>query len=203
MAEYKFVPRWSLQGDDVRQIGLAGLAEPGVDEALVEARFDTLWESLKPYYPEELTLDGYAFYEGPVRDGNHWEWGDAFRLTDRNVAGTSNLPMLPPQCAVVVSFPMGTVHKRHRGRVYMPTPGIFSLSGAGRFLHHSEFADAWKVFLDGCAADDWHPSVLAWVNGVKSMLSITEIRVDDVFDTQRRRGYEQALATAIRAIVNP
>lgn len=193
MANYKLTARWSLLADDERQGSIAFTAEPSASEGAVETRFDALWNAVRGVYSaEQVALTGYSWYEGVVAGdgpGSTWYriWGDSFRVTDRQVPGTSFASQLPPQVAVVISFPMPLSARRHRGRFYMPAPTTAALQAGGWFSAETLFADAWEAFLEGCIADGWQPVVVSISNGSLAFLPITEVRVDNSFDTQRRR----------------
>lgn len=208
MAEYKFVARWSVPGDDERQCGIGLVGAEALPEGDVETAFDAFWESLRGLYVDDTILVGYTWFEGPDRSGPGISWGDAFRTTSRSLPGTGfvNFRQLPPQVALVVTWPMPINVKRHRGRIYLPAPSADTLTAEGRFANAGTVADAAKVFIEACLGDDWLP-VVHLVNALplsgETYLPITSVRVNNVFDTQRRRGYEQSTDTQTRAIVQP
>lgn len=204
MADYRLVLSWELAADDRRQIGLALTGAESLDEGVAEAIFDTWWNALDIAYDPLTVFTGYTWYEGVAGSPGSPEWGDAFRVTARSLPGTeiqAGFAQLPPQLAVVVSFPMPLDQKRHRGRVYMPAPSSSQVTDQGRFLSPGFFADTWKTALDALYAADWQPSVLAFVNGLPAFLGIQTVRVNNNFDTQRRRAYESSTETQTRALV--
>lgn len=204
MAIYKVFIEWELQADDQRQCGLVMTADPAADEGAAETAFDAFWASLKAVYMPETKLVGYRWYEGPSGDFPNIEWGDTFRVTPRSVPGTAIAPhkQLPPQCSIVLTWLMPIDQKRHRGRIYLPAPSTEAMDGAGRIMHPGDWADTTAELLDALVAASFQPAVYAHTGpgGAGAALSIPRVRVDNVFDTQRRRGYEASTNTQTRDV---
>jgi len=203
MAYRKFTPRWSLTSEDARMsswyFNTGGNADSEDD---VEAAFDTFWNAIKAWYGPSTVLDEYRWYFSASLVPRGSPWGDSARTIDRNSAGTGNVNMLPPQCAVVVTYPRPSPHKRHPGRNYLPAPLVSATTTDGR-LHTSvmdAIANAAEAFLEACVAVGYQPVTVAKIQGVDSALIIPKLRVDNVFDTQRRRGYELYTAAAEREV---
>lgn len=202
MADYKLVVSWDLVGDDQRQCSFGFTADPSADEGVVETKFDDCWNIIGTGYKPATILSGYTWYEGRAADG---KWGPTFRESQRNNPGDAagiNHWQLPPQCAVVVSLRIAeTGQRRHWGRVYLPAPSTYYVAEpSGRNHSPGAFADAFKSFFDACKVAGWTPVVHARYLGINAAMPIGSIAVDDVFDTQRRRAYEDPASTQVRTL---
>jgi hypothetical protein len=88
------------------------------------------------------------------------------------------------------------------GRNYLPAPAVSAGSAGGKIAVATcdAIANAMETFLESCVAVGYQPVTIARVQGVDTALIIPELRVDDVFDTQRRRGYETSGYNAHRVL---
>lgn len=114
-----------------------------------------------------------------------------------NVAGTSGVDSLPPQCAVLFSLYTGTKGRSYRGRFYRP--GIAEdLQASG--IINSTLVTACEtigtqldaVFGPSGSDPHWQLCVISrYLNGIKRATpvgtEVTAIIVDTVVRTQRRR----------------
>lgn len=97
---------------------------------------------------------------------------------------------LPPQIAEVISLRTGDPGRSRRGRMYFPPLGVAALFGDGT-LHVSrraELAQAMADFFTGVNGDAFVASTAFVASDVlQALIAINEVRVGDIFDTQRRR----------------
>lgn len=103
--------------------------------------------------------------------------------------GTLSSEGLPAQCSVVVSLRTATAGSRARGRMYLPPCAAAALSSAGRLdtAELTNLADAMGSYFGAMSAAGHTPTVFSGVGGVWTDYVITNIRVGNVIDTQRRR----------------
>lgn len=162
------------------------------EEDTIEAAFDTFWTNVKSNYNGQLTLDEYRWYFSASIVPRGEPWGDAARIIDRNVSGTSDQKALPPQCAVVVSYPRPSPHRRHPGRNYLPAPSSAAMADTGRISDSFQdlIANQMEIFLEAAVTAGYQPVTIAKVGGTDTALIIPTLAVDNVFDTQRRRAWE-------------
>lgn len=117
-------------------------------------------------------------------------------ITTITLAGTGAGEPLPPQVSVVMSKVSSTPTRRGRGRSYAPPPTVDSMnSGKLATASRDIFAIAWGNFmtnLSTAAGGAYEPVILNGPdqNGFPPPTPFTpfnEIKVGDVFDTQRNR----------------
>lgn len=115
---------------------------------------------------------------GPVIDSSVVPFSDA---------GVDSTGTTPNQCAIVVSKQTGFAGSRNRGRMFLPPPGIGSLTSAGR-LDAAALAGlvagitAWKNSLIG---DGFTPCLVS--RSQNANVVITTLRIGNVIDTVRSR----------------
>lgn len=110
------------------------------------------------------------------------------------VAGQNN-PLLPNQCAVVLSLRTATPGARGRGRLYLPALHVGAdLNGRLAASVRDKIADVAKTMLDGMntAAEtagyaETNALCIASGVGLGSCPDVRQLKVGDVIDTQRRR----------------
>jgi hypothetical protein len=102
----------------------------------------------------------------------------------------------------VVTYPRASPLKRHPGRNYLPAPAASTGSAGGKISVATVdlIANTLETFLESCVAVGYQPVTIARVQGVDTALIIPDLRVDDVFDTQRRRGFEVSGYNAHRTL---
>lgn len=126
-------------------------------------------------------------------------------------AGTNTGEMMPMECAVVISWLTALSGRSYRGRSYiggwteaangqLPAP-----TGPPGFLNRAEVINSVAAVFGGLKADGWIPSVLSLVNDKVArptgvLTPIVAARVDQRWDTQRRRDVAWAAASSITAI---
>lgn len=126
------------------------------------------------------------------------------------VAGTSTSPIFPPQVALVAQLRASGVGLGTKGRMYLPGPA-HSLQGNGKIsgANATSVANNLRTFLDAAETAVNSPGYIINVSkgrpGVPFTAPInkrvTEVRVGDVYDTQRRRrnGLTESYSTATMA----
>ena len=112
-------------------------------------------------------------------------------ITTLVLAGTGSGEPLPPNVAVVMSKTSDLPTRSGRGRSYAPPPTVDSMN-SGRMASASVtiFANAWKNFMTSLstAAGGAYEPVIAHPSFVPGPFTpFNQVRVGDVFDTQRRR----------------
>jgi hypothetical protein len=191
----RFSVIWTLSGADPRVTSWHFVVPGDLDhEDDVEAAFDTAWGLLADRYGANVTLSEYRWYFASDPVIPPADWGDADRIIDRNATGAQLTGTLPPQCAIVVSYPRGAPLHRHPGRNFMPAPSPDQNTTEGRLTSAAttEFADAISGFLQACIDVGYHPYTLLRGASLPEPLvaTIDRVRVDDRIDTQRRRAHE-------------
>ena len=105
------------------------------------------------------------------------------------VPGGSNNSGLPPQVSEVISLRTSTAGARGRGRMYFPNLNVSAVNTTGRIqsLIQSDLATQFENFINGwnANADLFDVHVASPTGGFTTR--VNQIRVGDVFDTQRRR----------------
>lgn len=131
---------------------------------------------------------------------------DVAVLADGVVAntGTANLAPtgggsgnLPPQTALVTSLLTDINDRSHRGRIYMPAlnstqsiAGLWTGSAATYLSGFASIANIMSEKLAGVGGGDLAVFALAVFSKLHMNLSpVTRLRVNNVFDTQRRRSW--------------
>lgn len=201
--EYKrMVVQWTFETEDVRQTYWDFGTSAADPEGAAETAYDTLWTNLKVYSPGWVRLSSYRWY-GNDETPDFREPGVPFRITSRSVAGTGTGNNLPPQLAVVVTKRLAAAYHKHHGRSYFPISVASTLEADGRVANAVVDAIALrhKNFLNDCVTAGLQPIVcgvvglsLASILGASATTrwayDVEDLRVDDTFDTQRRRGYD-------------
>jgi hypothetical protein len=101
--------------------------------------------------------------------------------------GTNGASFIPPQAAMVVSLETGLAGRKNRGRVY--TPGQPQLIANGQLLgaNVDHLATNVRLFLHDCNSATVGPLSFNACIGTGDAPVITQVKVDSVVDTQRRR----------------
>lgn len=112
-------------------------------------------------------------------------------ITIINLAGTGAGEPLPPNVAVVLSKTSDLPTRSGRGRAYMPPPTVDSMN-SGRMASASRdiYANGWKNMLSSLstASGGAFDPVIAHKSFIPSAFTpFNQVKVGDVFDTQRRR----------------
>jgi hypothetical protein len=132
-------------------------------------------------------------------------WGPAFvqqidQTTGKVVAtafgtatftATGGTTGLPQQCAEVITMRTALAGPSFRGRMYLPPVTITAL-GAGGILvtaNVTTILNAYANAFIALIADGGSPGV--WSDTHKTFTPITQVEVDNIIDTQRRRAKKQ------------
>lgn len=108
--------------------------------------------------------------------------------------GPTDIPMLPAECSVVVSWGTQRIGRKGRGRIYLPPTGsaVINESGDLAGAQTAHIADGAVAFLEASAITPTGPGnhwALPIVTGspYTSYAEIDAVRVGSVIDSQRRR----------------
>lgn len=114
--------------------------------------------------------------------------------TSTSPVSGSTTGLLPLQCATVASFRTGRIGPKGRGRVYLPAQSPAAMDTHGRLTssYVGDVANNVKTFLQdlsfhgaGLGTAEVRPCVTG--KPYTNYATVTEVRVGDVVDTQRRR----------------
>jgi hypothetical protein len=185
--------RYALQGTlpiGENWVVTGGVEDEGLSsEADIATAIDTAitaaWPTIAPYLSTLTKLEKVSVYKLPGASGPAVSVAEA-SLT---LAGSNNADPCPPQVAIVATLLTGRPGRSYRGRQYWPAPTETTLDGTGRMT--SALQVAFKNFMT------------TWMGAVNSALAfrslvvisptrgegfpITEVKVGNVFDTQRSR----------------
>lgn len=161
-----------------------------------------MWTSIKGNYKPTTKLRELRWYR---EDDLEPPWGPPARVTGLSLPGTdvSGNQQLPPQVALAVTEYTGLEERqenrtvRHWGRFYLPAPSAATLAAEGRV--DTGFVNAVAAAVDvayaGLTACALQPAVRITGWGGTTLpqsgwAPVKEVRVDDLWDTIRRRRYE-------------
>lgn len=160
----------------------------------IETALDTLLTTLKPHMSTEFHMLEYRWFEhrashAAYPDGSEVV-GAPVRITAKAIAGTAAVNRLPDQDSATVTW--RTTSRRHWGRVYFPglTPNEMSAYGRLDSAYVDALAGAWHVFIASLVTNAQTLGV--WTYRKKAFLDLSELRVDNVVDIQRRRRVKQS-----------
>lgn len=155
------------------------------DCATVEGLLDSMHTAIKPYIASGISLVEYRWH---VFGAGIAKPGPATRVTSRSVAGTAANGRMPDQVCATSTF--RTSSRKHWGRTYWPLGTTQALDTTyGRFSRYTDLATAIKTMYTG--ADAASIALVVWSQQFRGLLTIDELRVDDIFDIQRRRRAKQ------------
>lgn len=103
--------------------------------------------------------------------------------------GLSSGAAMPPECAVVASLRTGVPGGRYRGRMFLPPFHAAVLTNAGQLetAHRDAVASAVALALSGWNAVSDSPDAAVASDAGEFSTVITQVRVGNVVDAQRRR----------------
>ncbi len=136
------------------------------------------------------TPDGRAIPAPPYASGTPV----ALTWTSSFPTGGSGSNYLPLQCSVGVSWRTPQIGRRGRGRIFLPPMTVAGVDAQG-FLSSTQQTntrDSAVAFLealafDGSGGNPWHVRPIVTGAPWTTYGVITQVRVDNVIDTQRRR----------------
>lgn len=205
----KVVLRWSrvtpsATTEDYAQIGFHVVNVTGGDVdtswttgdyTTCEGHLDEWWGRTQSLQASSHTLVDYRWY--PMRfatvmspDHRFDFSGPPVRVTPKNQPGTNINASLPYQVACSVTFDTGV--PKHWGRVYIPGITEHMLSAPSRWetVQAKAVADSMAEFFDDLYGSEFQPVVpVTQVNKVlqPALLTVKQVRVDDIPDVIRRR----------------
>lgn len=149
----------------------------------------TLWNTAGIYMPSSHVLTGVKV--APIgTDGKYPSGKIAYVGTITPDAGPSNTNLHPAQCAQVVTF-LSSFQPRGRashGRIYLPCPAAAVSAADGTNGLASALATAVQVWLTAMnAISGLGTAAIMSDLGAGTTMEITDIRADNLPDTQRRR----------------
>jgi hypothetical protein len=174
-----------------------------------ETVISAFWTAMQPVYANNFKVAEYRWYR---EDDLNPPWGPPARVTAKNIPGTdSSGAMLPPQVAIAVTEYTGYEERenqrtiRHWGRFYLPAPstGILADDGSIAATWVTFIANAVDTMYAGLTASGLVPSVRITGYGAEApeqqgWVPVKSIRVDNLFDTIRRRRYESVTLREMR-----
>jgi hypothetical protein len=167
----------------------------GTDFGIIESRLSAFWTAIAYLRTTGIATREHRWY---VADPASGPPNPSIRLTPDVVIGSSTSKPLPPQCAITVTQ-MSDVRRRW-GRFYIGGLTVDALgTGSGRV--HSDQVDAISAAAGDAfanSADHWKIQVFG--GGSPRSLPVRSVRVDDVFDVQRRRRNDLALHKATTSL---
>lgn len=103
--------------------------------------------------------------------------------------GTAATASMPNQISTVCSIQTATAGSRARGRMFLPPPIVTAGTAAGRLstANVTIIADNLEDYFDAMTTAGHSLVVVSGVGGVWTDYPAVNIRVGDVFDTQRNR----------------
>jgi hypothetical protein len=162
-----------------------GLSSEGDIATAIDGAITAAWPTIATYLTVATKLDRVSVYKLPGATGKAVGVAEA----TLGLAGTNNGDPIPPQCSAVVTLLTGRPGRSYRGRQYWPAFTETTLDPTGRMTAAAQVA--LKNFM------------VAWMGAVNTALAfrslvvisptlgegfpITEVKVGNVFDTQRSR----------------
>lgn len=173
-----------------------GTGDPdGSDFTVVEDRLDDFWTAIAYLRTTGIRTREHRWYPVDPAPGPP---NPTVRIAPSVIVGTVTSNALPPQCAITVTFI--TDVRRRWGRFYiggLSTPTLGTNTGRVSNDQADGIADAAGAAFFNSAAN-W--KVQVYGGGSPSSLPVRSIRVDDVFDVQRRRRNDLAMHRATRTL---
>lgn len=171
------------------------------DYTTAETALDAFWTTMKAHYTLAIALAGYRWSaDGPAFKPFGSSNSPTLRNTARNVLGTHDVEILPPQVAASVTEVTAAKYTAHNvegvgdqlrnrwGRFYMPPPAVDKIQN-GRFTAAfcTALAGATQTLYNALRAADLIPVMYSPTTG--SAWSVDSIHVDDIVDVIRSRRF--------------
>jgi hypothetical protein len=181
---------WSLPGGEVATSSCSWAVAPGgvistpTEEAdALEAKAEALWSTIKGVFAAEVKFQGSRIVWVSVN-------GTTVETLERTIpdsAGFADNPTLPTEVATVVSLVTGTYSRSGRGRMYLPPASKVITGGRLGGGECDTLANGMQTYLGHAivGTNTITSSVASKKDG--ALRPITNLRVGDVFDAQRRR----------------
>lgn len=178
------------------------------DYTAVETSFAEKFEVAPQWWGSTLKLAEYKWYRmafnpylppggDPNLDKPFMQSGPPVRVTTRNVVGTG-VPMAP-QISIVVTERTAWPH--HHGRVFHPSPPESTIDLTGRILATAQdsLALVYHDLYQDLQAKEFFPCVpVTRVDRApaRALVGVSEVWVDNNYDTIRRRHFKSPTRTA-------
>lgn len=174
------------------------------DFTTAESKFDTMFAAIASGLSPKLTVSEYRWYRktfapaGTVYpDGKPKYFADSgppARVTPKAIVGTGpGTQQMPYQVAISVTEK--TSLAKHWGRFYIPNPGMSMFDAFGRVAATTFVQTPVQVCYAALADAELFPVVPSGAHS--SLLSVTQIQVDDVPDVQRSRRPKTTLVRTV------
>jgi hypothetical protein len=184
---------------------------------LVRDAFKSKWEDIGPSFSGGVSLQRVDAYH-LATSGFTLNKKTAIAAGSTAMVGSSAAQMLPYECSLVVSlygYPEHTYvadAARKRGRIYLPPMTAAALS-QGRYASPAWLADRMSqvfAYMQGRVMDNGAPQELGRERARLVILSkkynstarVQQVRVDDLFDVQRRRQNNLVPAVETHAVIS-
>ena len=189
MALYKHIFSGTFSGGEVWSTTLHSVGTITLTAALRAwtSAVDAYWAAAGARFPADVVGTQVTVAEVDQSTGKQLTRVDGVV----NHPGTSTADTLPPQVAEVLSLITATANRTGRGRMYWP-PLALDQCANGKILTAAVAAlnDAGGELLSTLASNGLTPSIYG--RTAHTTKPIVSHRVDDVFDTQRRRSNKLA-----------
>lgn len=163
----------------------------------LQTRALALWTAIKPLYAPGTRFTGSRI----ALVGTDGKTSQTQERAITPVPGSGAITPLPNQCAVVASLKTANAGRTARGRMYLPAPNTSQLTESARLgpTQVAAYVDAMQTYLSG-ATTNGLGTVVASAVLFGALRPVTDVRVGDVMDTQRRRRDELLEVYTTRAV---
>jgi len=211
---WRLVYRGTLRGGEKWQSGFWLQENPPADNAeaqiAAQLEFDSeggtsassLWNVLKTYLPNTITLDSVACYSFPTGGTSASFVGVS---SGTPLVGSGSTSALPNQCAMVASLLTGAAGRSHRGRMYLPCGSAEIDASTGQFnlARITDIATVLATKFTDFNTASGSGNVVLVAQLLTQATQVLSVRVDSRVDIQRRRAKSQAVANTYAAAVTP
>lgn len=174
-------------------LNAAGVPVPLSDDILddIISDFASFMTSLNAYQASPFRWT--HFKVAPIEKGTGKYLAPSTVYTRKSPQTPSNTSALPPDVAIAVSFRAPIVGKRGRGRMYVPALNVTALGSTG--VVAANLLSSWPAaaqslvndLADLPGVDFTSCGLLIGSAASQTMIKPSEVRVGNIFDTQRRR----------------
>lgn len=162
------------------------IADRAVATSAIADQCDAFWSAIKGSFA--ITLNYVGSHQAVIDVNGHVDETFTYDRAPQN--GFSDNNNLPSECAIVVSLKTAVNNRRGRGRMYLPCPAVNALQNSGRLTAGTttSIADGAEDFLLVTLTAGGHDFVPVVASKADFALRpITQLKVGDVVDAQRRR----------------
>lgn len=163
---------------------LSGTSAPDYQTML--ANIKTAFQNLYTYI-EGYTSDNVTFGSMALANLTQDEIGGTIAFTDPTAGSGSTNPMLPPQCAALLTFP--TITPGVLGKKFLPpfTDAVLDDDGSPNSTALAGMANFANDVLDGVTGTDWELTFGAYNPTTEVFTEFIAGEARDLIATQRRR----------------